>query len=177
MGRFAFGARNLRLPSLLVRTAQESRRTVFALRRSGRADFTPQFHQGLVQPAAAATRKQGLGHCPEKPLPLGRARVAVVAEQPAQEPQRIGLEDRLPGVEGDREDGPRRVAANARQAADDRRVAGKAAAVLGHDDPRRPMELPRAAVIAQPFPQTQYLVLIGPRSASIVGNRPRKRSK
>ena len=130
---------------------------------AGRADFAAQFHQRLVEPSGIAPRQHGLGHRPENPLAFGRSRVAVVGQQPAQEPQRVGLQDRLAGVEGDREDGPGRVAADARQAADDLRIAGKAAAVLGHDDPGRLVELPRPAVIAQPFPQPQDLVLVGRR--------------
>ena len=36
---------------------------------------------------------------------------------------------------------------------DGRQIAGKAAAAFGHDDAGRLMELPRPAIVAQPFPQ------------------------
>ena len=103
-----------------------------------------------------------LGRRPQKPLAFAAVRVAGVGQQPAQDPQGVGFEDRLAGVEGDREDRPGRIAADARQAAHDCGIAGELAAMLGHDDLGGLVQLPRTAIIAQPFPQAQHLVLVGP---------------
>ena len=77
-------------------------------------------------------------------------------------------------VEGDGEDGPGRVAADAGQAAQLVQPAGEAAAVTAANQLRRLVKLPRTAVIAQPFPQPQDLMLARRGERRHAGQRGQK---
>ena len=149
-------------------------RANIAGRRAAAADFAAQFHQGLVEAADVARRQHGLGRRPKQLLAGRRRGLAVVGQQPAEDPHRVGFQDRPPLVEGDGEDRPRRVAANARQSLDRLGIAGEAAVVVGDDLPGGLVELPRAAIVAQSFPKPQDLLLIGLRQRANRGQGGQK---
>ena len=77
-------------------------------------------------------------------------------------------------VEGDRNNGPGRVAAHARQAAKLGDVARKPAAMALDDQPGRLVKLPRAAVIAQSFPQPQHFFNSRGGQGLDIGQRAKK---
>ena len=160
------GTRDLVLQPALPGTTELRNRASIAAGRPSAADFAAQFHQGLVEAADVARGQHGLGRRPKQFLAGRRRGLAVVGQQPAEDPHGIGLQDRPPLVEGDGEDRPRRVAADARQPLDGLRIGGKAAVVFGDDSPGRLMKLPCAAIVAQSFPEAQDLLLIGFRQGA-----------
>ena len=123
-----------------------------AQRRAAATDLAAQFHKRLVEAADFADRQHGLCRRPEQLLPGGGGSLPVVGQEPAEDADRIGLQDRPPLVESDGEHRASRIAADARQPQDGVGIGGKTAAMLGDDPAGGRVQLPRAAVVAQSLP-------------------------
>ncbi len=148
----SLGLGNLRHPRLDPSTAERSHRAIAAARVAGRTERRAQLHERLVESPGAPRRQHGLGHRPQQAETLGRGGVAPVGQKPAEQPHRVGFQDRLVRVKGNGKDCPGRVAANAGQAAHGVRRPRKDRCVLGDDSLRCLVKLPCAAVVAQPLP-------------------------
>src|SRR4051812_3415466 len=94
-------------------------------------------------------------------LPSSRSRIASKADQATENADGIGFENGQALIEPDREYGPRRVAANAGERADFFHLRWKLAPVPGDNETRSRMQLSGPAIVAQPFPQPQHVLLLG----------------
>ena len=98
---------------------------------------------------------------PQNALASGAERVFAVADEPAQQANRVGFQDRRPLVEGDRGDRAGRVAADAGKRHQLVDGLWELAVELGDDHLCRRVQLPCAAVVAEAFPQPQHVLFVG----------------
>lgn len=76
--------------------------------------------------------------------------------QTAEQPDRICLENRMSGIESNRQDGPRGVPADSRQLTDRIKIVWKYPVMVGDNLFSRCVQLPCAAIIAQAFPLAKH---------------------
>ena len=117
----------------------------------------------VVRPAGAVPRlfvgnsNQQLRESPQLFRSLAFLRVFGDPENPGEHAGDIAVEDRNRLIEGDAGDGARRVASNPGQIQHVLETFGESTVVIADDDVRRFPEIPRARVIAKPFPKFQHL--------------------
>ena len=119
----------------------------------------PEIHDRLVVKSRAGSIQLQLRQLGERPLPGRRIYRDADIEKPCQHPVYIPVEHCARSVVNDRADGRRSIVAHAGQRAHafvgDREYPAKPR----HDLPRGSMEVTGTAVIAQPLPQFEHLVL------------------
>ena len=128
-----------------------------ALGLAGKANQGAQLHHGLVQPGRlAAGDDQGFGRPPEFCFDSLGARIARDAQEAAQDPDHIAVENGRGLVEGDAANRARRVSAHAGQSQHFVKRFGEAPGMLIHDQPGRGMGEAHAAIITEALPQFEH---------------------
>ena len=133
-------------------------RTAFAFRIGGRADQRTQLHQSLVEIAWMLCRHQLLRQRPEGSLIGRRFRIAAQPEEPAQDTDDVGIDQRTRHLKRDRQDRPRGIPTDTRQGFDFRCGPGKLSAKLLRDHLRGAVQIAGAGVVAEPRPVLQNLL-------------------
>ena len=133
-------------------------RAALARGPGARADRGAEIHQPLRVGLDVAPGHERLGVAPQRRRDLGlagEARDAAVAREHALD---VAVEDR--GAPAEREDGDRRRgrATDSRECREAVDILRKGAAVSLHDRPGRGVQMVRAAVIAEPAPESQHVV-------------------
>ena len=153
--------RNLFLTTRLKRGALGMQGAQLATREPRRANLAAQLHQGLVERPAIVGGQQVLGKLPQQFLSGGRRRFISKGEQPAIEPDGVGLENWSTLIEGDRHNRSGGIAPDAGQCEQRRQRAGKFAAMFESNHLCRAMHLTCPAIVAQAFPMSEHGVLVG----------------
>ena len=157
-----FGAeRDFVLPALQFRLANRSERTVAAARPGRGADQGAELHHRLIEFADRFYGQQRFRVLPKPPLHRRFPGILGNAEQPAQHALAVRLDDRQSAVIRLRKDGVGGVAAEARQGTDQLRVVGDGGMGGLMQNSSRLPQASGPAVIAQPFPLTQHVLLVG----------------
>ena len=128
-----------------------------------RADRRADLHHGLVEAAGVVPVEQAVREGLERAPSRGRAGVGLDGEDPGEDADHVPVQHRQRLIEGQREHGRGGIRADARESPDGLLRLGKRPAVLGDDPLRGVVQVARAAVVAQPFPVLQHLVLRGRR--------------
>ena len=119
----------------------------------------PEIHDRLVVKSRAGSIQLQLRQLGERPLPGRRIYRDADIEKPCQHPVYIPVEHCARSVVNDRADGRRSIVAHAGQRAHLPVRGREHPAEPRHDLPRGSMEVAGTAVIAQPLPQFEHLVL------------------
>ena len=143
--------------------AQVSQRAKMAGWGARGADLRPQVHQGLVIIAGPAGRQVLGGQLPQAGLAARRAGVFGHIEQARQHAADVAIQGRLILPKSDRGNRPGGIAPNARQLAQLPGIRRQLAAMLFVHDLRGTLQVACPAVIAQPLPGRQHLLLGGRR--------------
>ena len=98
----------------------------------------------------------------------GSLNIAIHAKDPAQQADRVGFQDWLPLLKGNRQDRSGRVTANTWQGTKLVGITGERAVMLVHDQAGGTMQLTSTPVIAKPLPAAQYRFLAGVSKAGDV---------
>ncbi len=144
-------------------TAQCLHRAQQAVRPARQADGGAEVHQALgvggdvVRPVRG--RQQHIGGGPQGALVRRHGQVAAIGQQPRQHAPHVAVQDGDPLAEAEGSDGGGSGAADAGQRRQLSRRVRKAAAEARHHLLRAAVQVARPAVVAQPAPQAEHLVL------------------
>ena len=147
----------------LLRHTQSLHRAHGAIGLARQAHGGAQIHQGLG--VAGHGRRQGLGgqqfisQIPQHALVRDHGQVGAIAQHAGQDPFDVAIQNGGALAKAKRGNGRRGGSANARQTLQIHRVLGKDAAKTSHHLDGAAVQIARAAVVTQPTPQTQHLVL------------------
>ena len=164
-GGFGFAYGQLRLAAARVRQAFPPQRAAGAVRRFGFADQRAEFHQRLVVVARAFAREGVFGGFPQLFFDSHGAERFAQIHQARKHPADVRVQGWGGKVEGNGSNRAGGVAPDAWQRAQGVQVRGQLAAVLLAEQPGALVQVARAAVIAQPFPGLQHVLLRSRRQA------------
>ena len=132
-------------------------RTAWAERVAGGADHRAEIHQRLIPQARPPRRQECRGDLPDRSVAGGADQRRRMGSQTGEDAARVGLDDRLGAIEGDRCDRPGGVSADAGKLPQRRAGVGETPPVVGDDPLRGGVELPGPAVVPQPFPGAEHV--------------------
>ena len=141
--------------------APRVQRAVRAVGRSGNAERSADIHQRLIPVAGALPVDVLPGQTPDFPPDGGNADVLPYAVHAADHARQVAVDGGIGQAEGDGADGRRRVVAHAGQGAHNFIGCRDNAVIFMIHDSGRPVQVPRAGIIAEAFPQLQDLLLVG----------------
>ena len=157
-----------------------SNRTLDAFRRVGEADRRSQLHQRLIQVRARALSVHShsisgnhelFSQVPEALIGLWLFRVFGDGKGARENANDVPIEDRLRFIERNAANGARRITSDARQFDHISKISRKGPAKFHGHDPGCILQIPRARIIAEPFPQLQNEVDVCSRKSTNVGQR------
>ena len=151
--------------------ADVRKRADAAFRAARRADRRAKLHQALREVAAVPGGVDGRKVGGDLLLGLGPVDRRIAPGHARNDAQHVAVHGGGGVFKADRADRARRVVADARKRADICGVTRKNAAVPLDDLPRRLLQVARAAVVAEPLPQLEQLVLGRVGQRADVGQR------
>ena len=148
----------LRVPSV-VRVAQHRHGAPLAGGRARHADRRAQVHHRLVEVPRARLRHKRRRLLLQPPAHRGHAHVFPDAPHPADHADHVAVHGGNPLVESNAGDGPGGVFADAADFLQRVHILRQLAAIFRRHLPRALVQVGRPAIVAQPFPQLEHLVL------------------
>ena len=142
--------------------AQAAPWTGVAVRLAGMAQGRAQFHQGLIVVAGTVRRKISPHLITNPPLHIRPPHVLPHAVEARGDPVYVAVHRRYAQPKGDAADRARRVGPHARQGQKPFIARGEGAAMRLHHRLRRFLQVARTAVVPQPLPGLEHLLLRGP---------------
>ena len=157
-GLARFGRRQFRGAAIAAGDAIVRHRADLAARPRACADRGAEIHLRLDIGIGTSLRQQCFGVPPQLTFDGRRARPALEAGVPAEQPLDVAVEDRQPRAEAEHGDGVGGGTADARQFGDGGGFARKGAGVFACEDLRALVQVARPRVVAQPAPERHHLV-------------------